>query len=146
MNARGSNVRMAFGAALLVGVVLSGCSGDSEVSKDDCTIVDPTSPGVTEMTIVAEDMAFSESCVQVQPGTLTITFENEDGKVAHNLRVKGNGVNESTELESGPFTEDLTLELPNPGDYPFKCDPHPNMKGVIVVAKADAGAPTVPDQ
>lgn len=146
MNARGSIVRTALGTVVLVGVLLSGCSSDSEVSKDDCTIVDPTSPGVTELTIVAKDMAFSESCVQVQPGTLTITFENEDGKVPHNLRVKGDGMNEATGLEAGPFTEDLKLELSNPGDYPFSCDPHANMKGVIVVAKADAGAPTVPDQ
>ncbi|MEO6989612.1 MAG: cupredoxin domain-containing protein [Aquihabitans sp.] len=147
MNKRESKSRVNFGAALLaaalIGVVLSSC-GSEEASTDDCTVVAPSSPGVTEVTISAKDMSFSESCVEVQPGTLTIEFVNEDTSVAHNLRVKGNGIDEATALESGPFTEDLTVELDTPGDYPFKCDPHPNMKGVIVVAKADAGAPTVP--
>ena len=147
MNTRGSIARVTFGAALLLGAtVLGGCSNDKEVSKDDCTVLAPSSSGVTEATISAKDMSFSESCLEVQPGTLHITFVNDDKSVAHNLRVKGNGIDEATGLESGPYTDDLTVELTNPGDYPFTCDPHPNMKGVIVVAKANAGAPTVPSE
>lgn len=146
MNTRGSIARVTFSAALIFGVVLSGCGSDETADREDCTVVAPTSPGVTEMTITAKDMSFSESCVEVQPGTLTIEFVNEDKSVAHNLRVKGNGIDEVTALESGPFTEDLTVELTDPGEYPFKCDPHPNMKGTIVVAEADAGAPTVPGE
>ena len=148
MNTRGSISRVTFGiamlTALLAGAVLAGCGNDKEASKDDCTVLAPSPSGVTEVTITAKNMSFSESCLKVQPGTLKIDFVNDDKSVAHNLRVKGNGIDEATKLESGPFREDLVVDLTNPGDYPFKCDPHPNMKGVIVVAKADAGAPTVP--
>lgn len=124
--------------------VLVAC-GSEAVSTDDCKVIDPTEPGITELTITAKDMSFSESCVEVQPGTVAITFVNDDGRVAHNLRVDGGGVNETTALKSGPFTEELSLELDTPGKYPFKCDPHPNMKGVIVVADPVASAATQGD-
>lgn len=113
------------GAAL----ALSACGGD-DVDTSDCRVVDPVAEGRTEVTVTAENMAFDVECVQVQPGTVVVTLVNEDDGVPHNLNVKGEG---STALTNGPDTQEVTLELTEAGSYEFVCDPHPMMKGAIVV-------------
>jgi plastocyanin len=113
-----------------VGLLLVGCGSD-KVDTADCTVVEPTAPGRTEVTVKAKAMAFDTSCLQVSPGTLQVTFVNEDENVPHNFNLKGKG---STSLQPGPDTQVLEVELPEPGTFNFVCDPHPQMKGAIVVA------------
>lgn len=125
-------------AALALGG-LSGC-GSSDGDSGACTVVAPTAKGRTEVTVEAKAMAFTTSCLQVQPGTLVVTFENRDKGVPHNFRVKGHGVNDATDLKAGPDTQTLTVDLTETGTYQFLCDPHANMRGKIVVAEAALGA------
>ena len=113
----------------LLGLVIVSCGG-SDVNTDDCRVVAPTGEGRTEVTVRAENMAFDAECLQVEAGTLVVTFVNEDDGVPHNFHVKGEG---STDLTEGPDEQVLTLELTDPGTYDFVCDPHPNMKGAIVI-------------
>lgn len=110
--------------------LLGACSSD-EVSTDDCRVVVPSAPGRTEVTVTAKNMAFDVECLQVEPGTLVVTFVNEDKGVPHNFNLKGEG---ATDLTTGPDEQVLTLDLPEPGTYGFVCDPHPNMTGAVVVA------------
>jgi plastocyanin len=121
----------ALGLVLVAVVALLVACGGNDVDTDDCQVVAPVSPGRTEVTVTAKSMAFDVECLQVEPGTLVVTFVNEDSGVPHNFHVKDEG---STDLTNGPDEQVLTLELPDAGTYDFVCDPHPNMKGAIVVA------------
>lgn len=111
-------------------VLLVGC-GDSKVDTSNCRAVAPTAPGRTELTVTAKNLSFDVECVKVKPGTVVVKFVNEDKEVAHNFHVVDEG---STKLTRGPDEQTLTLKLTEKGTYDFKCDPHPNMKGAIVVA------------
>lgn len=128
---RSTNPRRRFpaillGVSLAVAVTLVGC-GDEEVATDDCTVVEPGSDGRTVLELGADNMAFDFDCVEVQAGPVDITFDNRDSGVAHNLKVAG----EATELTAGPDVQELTVDL-EVGDHDVTCDPHPNMKAVIV--------------
>lgn len=119
-------------ASMLVAVV--GCGGDGSVDLSSCEPLAPTD-GVTELTVVGKNLAFDVECVEIEPGPLEITFVNEDSGVSHNIHVTGpGGVDEATDLERGKVTQELVLDLVEPGTYKFICDPHPSsMKGHIVV-------------
>jgi plastocyanin len=131
-------------ALVLVGAVaLSGCGGSDGVSTENCTKVAPKADGTTAVTIEAKNMQFTQRCVQVEPGEVTFTFQNLDKGIGHNLRVKGSGVNEATDIETGRVTQTLKVDLDTPGTYNFTCDPHANMTGKIVVeAPTTQGMPT----
>ena len=122
-------------AFAVLGLALAACGG-SDVATDDCRVVAPTASGRTEVTVTAENMAFDVECLQVEAGTLEVTLVNADEGVPHNFHLKGEG---ATDLTKGPDEQVLVLELTEPGTYPFTCDPHPNMKGAIVVTAPAGG-------
>jgi plastocyanin len=73
-------------------------------------------------------------------GKVTVRFENEDQGVPHNWAVYTDdsaseaiaGANES--ICTGPCSEEITFDLPAPGEYFFRCDVHPTqMRGTFVV-------------
>lgn len=121
---------LAAAAALVAtALVVTACGGSDDVSTEDCTTVEPDSDGRTVLEVGAESLDFDFDCIEVQAGTVHITFENRDSGVAHNLRVAG----QATDLKAGPVVQELTVEL-DVGDHDVSCDPHPNMKAVIVAA------------
>jgi plastocyanin len=83
--------------------------------------------------IVAKDLAWDVPCIQAPEGNpLTITVDNRDDGVNHDLHITGLPGGPSTELQSGPVTQ--TLELPGglaAGEYDYVCDIHPNMTGTL---------------
>ena len=111
----------------LTALFIAGCGDSEEVSTDECTVVEPGPDGRTELEVGAESMDFDFDCIEVQGGTVHITFDNRDSGVAHNLRVAG----EATDLKAGPDVQELTVDL-EVGEHDVSCDPHPNMKAVIV--------------
>jgi plastocyanin len=110
----------------------------------------PAEPGETGpggpgggVTVAAQNIAFDTSTIQLEPVPTTITFENRDAGVQHNIAIYSdsslgdelfNG-----ELVTGPTTVDYAVpELP-PGEHYFQCDVHPNMNGSVVVSDAGGG-------
>ena len=91
---------------------------------------------------MAKNLQFDVRCIDMGPGTLHITYDNQDSGVAHDLRITGQGVNESTDLARGPVGQELVVELTTLGTYTYACDPHATMEGVITVAKATATGDT----
>lgn len=88
----------------------------------------------TELDLVADDIAFDTSSLSAPSGTITITFENEDEGITHNLQVTGDGVDASTEIVEGPVEQTLTFEA-GPGTYDYVCVVHPNeMTGTLEVS------------
>jgi plastocyanin len=138
----GLAARALLAAGLLLVPVACG-SDDEPAAKEDCRLVQVTA-GKAATTVVAKNLQFDVTCLKMAPGTLTITYENQDSSVAHDLHVTGNGVNRRTELARGTTTQELVVELLRPGRYSFFCDPHATMEGTIeVVAPASAtGAST----
>ena len=112
----------------LLATVAAGC-GDDDSSSDAAAEVGADG----SVTIVAEDLAFEPERVSAPVGTVEITLDNRDDGVAHNIVVTGNGVDEGTELERGPVTQELSVEFPEAGSYTFVCEIHPPMKGTFEV-------------
>ncbi len=100
----------------------------------------PTSPpadgGV--ITLAGISSEFDKEDLKARAGSVTIEFDNRDGGVVHNVHVykgddaDGDSVGE-TELEAGPVTQTLTMDL-EPGEYFYVCDAHPaTMEGTLTV-------------
>lgn len=96
-------------------------------------------PGVT-FTIAADNLAFNTSTITAPAGTnVTITFENRDDGIPHNIAVYTNAsaVEEIFvgETITGPAQATYTFTAPDePGTYFFRCDVHPQqMTGDFIV-------------
>ena len=89
--------------------------------------------GDGSVTIVADRLQFDVETVTAPVGTVDFTLINRDEGVPHNLAITGDGVDESTELEQGPVSQELTVEFAGPGTYTFVCEIHPAMKGTVEV-------------
>jgi len=65
------------------------------------------------VTIVAEDTAFDTTTLDATVGeTLTITYDNRDDGIAHNLHVEGaSGGDSKTDIEEGPTHPDPRRQL-----------------------------------
>lgn len=121
--------------ALSVGVSgLAGCGDDDGggAASGDC--LDGTSG---EVTIVAEDIAWDADCIDgIADEDLVITIDNRDDGVLHNFHLRDAPGQPTTELEEGPITQTLEVNLPE-GDYEYICDIHPNMLGTLRMAPAN---------
>lgn len=138
MSTRYSKITRSFAASLMAGALLVACGGGSDgdsKADSDCKTVEPTSDGRTEIEVVARDMDYVDTCYQVEPGEVVVNFTSDDGDIAHNFHLTGNGVNEATKVLTGGDSEVLELDLPTAGTYDFVCDPHPEMTGEIRVVE-----------
>jgi len=114
-------------------LALAACGGDDGGgASGDC--LDGTSGQVT---IVAKDIAWDADCIDaVADGALVITVDNQDDGVLHNLHLRDAPGKPATELEEGPVTQTLEVDLPE-GAYDYVCDIHPNMLGTLRMAVAN---------
>jgi plastocyanin len=102
----------------------------------------PGEPG-PGTTVVAQNIAFDTSTIELPPVPTTITFENRDAGVQHNIAIYSdrsladelfNG-----ELVTGPATIQYEVPALPPGDLYFQCVVHPTMSGTVVVSDSAAG-------
>ena len=113
--------------ALLAG--LAACGDDApSAAPADCTRIEGG-----EVTLVAENLQWSEDCLRAPVGTtITFTVDNRDRSVGHNLSIEGPSGKAATDVEQGPVTQTLTFEATEPGPHPFECVPHASMmKGTL---------------
>ena len=107
----------------------------------------PASGAPAGPVITAQDLKFSPTSLDVPPGQpTTITFDNEDPGVLHNIQFfSDKGYTAS--IYKGPDVTGVAsaeYQLPAlvPGTYYFHCDYHPTtMQGTITVAKSGGGSP-----
>ncbi|HIE22539.1 MAG TPA: hypothetical protein EYP73_08085 [Acidimicrobiia bacterium] len=118
--------RLAF---LLVGlaVTVAACGGGG---ADEA----PVGEAATEVTLVGEGIRFDVTQLRVKAGEeVTITFENRDSGVPHNLRIEGPEGPIKTDIANGPITQTLKLTIDRPGTYRFLCEVHPSsMVGQLI--------------
>ncbi len=84
-------------------------------------------------------LKFDKEKLTASAGAVTIVFDNQDGGIPHNISVhEGKDASGKTlgktDLENGPVTQELKLDL-KAGSYFFLCDVHPTtMKGTLTVS------------
>jgi plastocyanin len=92
--------------------------------------------GGVVLDVVAKGLAFDPTCLVAAPGSFTITMDNQDTSITHNIDVydeKGGKSLGKTDGVPGPAKESLDLTL-DEGTYYFVCDYHPTtMFGDLVV-------------
>ncbi len=95
------------------------------------------------VTVAAQNVAFDTSTIRLEPVPTTITFENRDAGVQHNIAIYSDSslADElfNGELVTGPTTVDYAVPALPPGEHYFQCNVHPNMNGSVVVSDAGGG-------
>jgi plastocyanin len=94
----------------------------------------PTAPGgecgkdkTVQLDTVAKGLAFDPTCLVGAPGSFTITMDNQDAGIPHNIDVydKKDGTSLfKTDTSPGVTKETLDVKL-DAGTYYFQCDVHP---------------------
>jgi plastocyanin len=97
--------------------------------------------------IVAEGIAFDTNELMLPAGRqASLTLDNRDSAVQHNVAIyteEGGEPIFEGELITGPAQQTYTFTIPEPGEYYFQCDVHPQMNGTVV---ADGGGGGPGDQ
>jgi plastocyanin len=99
----------------------------------------PCEPAGTELSVVAQGIAFDQECLAAPAGeAFTIQFDNQDPGLPHNVAIytgppPSDAVFEG-EVFSGPDSRTYEVDALDAGQLYFQCDVHPNMNGTFVVA------------
>jgi plastocyanin len=127
-----SKIGLVLGVLFLIGAVATGCGSSSAPSASSSSppaamTGKPAAPASSGPTIAISGMAFGEP-VTVSPGA-QVAITNGDG-VEHSVTSKTAGQFD-TEVDAN---EQKTFTAPTqPGEYPFYCKYHSNMKGTLTV-------------
>jgi plastocyanin len=100
----------------------------------------PGAGGGQQVMISADSLdGFSTDTLSAPAGSVTIVFQNNDQGVPHNFALfdspdSPDNLIDATDIEAGPSTQQLTVDL-EAGQYYYHCDVHPTtMKGVLTVS------------
>lgn len=127
-------MRVSIALVVALFVVLSACGGGAD---EDGTDEETQAPG-SLLTVVGLDERFQPRQMEASAGPVTITFDNQDEGVLHNIRFyEGSNADgrfiRKTELERGLDVQTLQLDL-RPGTYFYDCEVHPaGMTGTLVI-------------
>lgn len=88
----------------------------------------PAAGGETAVVDI-RDYRFTPQVLTIRAGT-TVTWTNSERRTTHSVQFLGPGGLESERLFPG---ERWQRRFDTPGEYPYACGPHPEMKGGIVV-------------
>lgn len=137
--------RRAAAFALAFGILVAACGNDDDPALapipgagagggEESPVDGGDAP--SEVTVTADDIAFGTDRIDVDAGEeVTVSFENLDDGVPHNLHVQAGEVDVETDIATGPDTQELRFTVSEAGDYTFICDVHPQqMTGDLVVS------------
>jgi plastocyanin len=126
---------------LLASLLMAACGTSAVPTIPPATpgpsAADPTPVGGSQAPgglIVALNIQFEPVELVVPAGEpLTITFDNRDQGIPHDVVIRDASGNEiaKTEIITGPAQAQLGLGPLGPGVYPFVCTVHPIMAGQI---------------
>src|SRR5512132_1418914 len=108
----------------------------------------PGGPG-GGVTVVAQNIAFDTSTIRLATVPTTITFENRDAGVQHDIAIYSDSSLADElfdgELVTGPATVDYAVPALPPGEHYFQCNVHPTMNGSVVVSDTGGGGGQPPE-
>lgn len=96
-------------------------------ATDDCTGVVPSADGTTPATVVVREFSFNRQVVRIPRGS-AVRWVNCDAS-PHALAAD-DGAWTSPLLARG---QSFARAFPTAGRYPYYCEPHPFMRGEIIV-------------
>ncbi|HLC62853.1 MAG TPA: cupredoxin family copper-binding protein [Candidatus Nanoarchaeia archaeon] len=110
---------------ILAGLFVAGCSQDKNLGETQNTIAIAVNDGNTA---VISGFAFNPGEITIKAGDKITWINNDD--VKHTV-TSDSGV----ELKSGLFGNGEKYEhvFNAVGEYSYYCEPHPNMKGKVIV-------------
>ena len=119
----------------ILGLVLVAALGAACSSSAAAQPSAPTGPTSDGPTIVAKDMKFQTTTVEVKAGeNLNLHFDNQDS-APHNVAIYTDS-GASTPVSVGQVVSsakaDQVVPALKPGTYFFRCDVHHDMAGTIV--------------
>jgi plastocyanin len=121
-------------AALLA----AGCGGSSSGSSSTPTSASPgttTQGTVVEIDVASSGFAFVKTSATAPAGTVTLRSMNPQA-IAHDISIKGNGVEKAGDQVSNGGVSTVTADL-QPGTYEFYCSvpghEAAGMKGTLTV-------------
>lgn len=101
-------------------------TGDASVPVLTASVGTPDDPEAYVISLVDAD---GQQVTELPAGDYVV--EVQDPATTHNVHLEGPGVDESTTVPETTTTQwRVTLE---PGDYVYRCDPHPSMVGELTV-------------
>jgi len=117
-------------AGSLLAVVLAACS-------DGGSAASASLPPEADLSVTAEGNTFDPPAITLTAGeATTVLFRNLD-RARHNIAIYTDD-SASASLFVGETITDgaVAYEIPalEPGEYFFRCDVHPHMTGVVIVA------------
>lgn len=88
-----------------------------------------TQAGPSTVNVDIKDFSFQPSTVNIKAGD-TVVWTQRDSVVHTATSVSG-----PESFDSGPLSDGQTFShtFTKPGEYAYKCSPHPNMRGTVVV-------------
>jgi amicyanin len=117
-----------------IGAIVYGASRHKDAphmhSSDNGSSTADTNSAVETNMVTIENFKFSPSTITVKKGT-TVTWTNNDS-VKHNI------VGDNLDVLKGPLLEKgktYTYTFTAAGTFMYHCDPHPYMKGTVVVTE-----------
>ena len=125
-------VSLASGAALLVWGCISErtTAGPSNASGECRIAVGGPIVGSTRAIIAIKNFGFHPDTIHVKPGAQVTWLNCEDSGIDAHTSTSSSGVWESSFISPG---ESFTRTFNETGAFPFFCEPHPFMRGVVVV-------------
>lgn len=109
--------------AIFIGTaIVSGCTPQSSTSAQEAS-----RSAIADLTF--ENFNISPGSITVKPGQI-VTISNRD-TAGHTVTSDTAGLFETELIGSG---QSASFTAPSePGSYPFHCEPHPSIKGTLVV-------------
>lgn len=120
----------------LLAIGLLAVSDDDEAGAEPGGETAHEAPAGPTEAVTAEGLQFDTDTITLVAGeTAEIEFENLDS-APHNIAIyeddsAANPIFEGEQI-SGPDAINYEIEAPEPGEYYFQCDVHPDMNGTVV--------------
>jgi uncharacterized cupredoxin-like copper-binding protein len=138
MNYRHSSLRGLL-SILIAAIALAACD-DPASSRGERPAGAPSGAVATgggpAVQVTAKEFSLMLDPAQAKAGPITFVVKN-DGHAPHNFRIRGNGVEQQTQMIESGETGQLTVEL-TPGTYEYQCTvgghEQLGMKGTLTVA------------
>jgi amicyanin len=121
-------------APVLIVLLAAGCNAQSDASSNQSNSASSESSSLVEAnTVQIKDFKFNPATLTIKKGT-TITWTNQDD-ARHNVVAQGDNASTGPKSELLGQGEKYTFTFDTVGTFEYLCEPHPYMKGSVVVTE-----------